>query len=231
MGEPFIVKVTSICTQVIREDARESRINDTVSGSTPHRTKTAATATHAFYNNGILEINNQDTYCFFYAAEMARLKTVMNTDQYRRLCANPRKQKDQALWLMNKIRAPHNMPTYNSMKSGKRKDFILWYGQNYNNRFDLKEKLVDYCLSDVRLLSEGLVRYRQIMLSECKFDVLRKCTTLAGTMMTHFRMNHLKTDGPKIGVASELSYERHDKQSTIARKFLKWTAAKHNIDI
>jgi hypothetical protein len=117
------------------------------------------------------------------------------------------------------------------MKSGKRKDFILWYGQNYNNRFDLKEKLVDYCLSDVRLLSEGLVRYRQIMLSECKFDVLRKCTTLAGTMMTHFRMNHLKTDGPKIGVASELSYERHDKQSTIARKFLKWTAAKHNIDI
>jgi hypothetical protein len=32
-------------------------------------------------------------------------------------------------------------------------------------------------------------------------------------------------------VASELSYERHDKQSTIARKFLKWTAAEHNIDI
>jgi hypothetical protein len=69
---------------------------------------------------------------------------------------------------------------YNSMKSGKRKDFIRWYGQNYNKSFYLKEKLVDYCLSDVRLLSEGLVRYRQIMLSECKFDVLRKCTTLAG---------------------------------------------------
>jgi hypothetical protein len=114
MGEPFTVKVTSICTQVIRENEREGRINDTVSGSAPLRKKTAATATHAFYNNGILEINNQDTHCLFYAAEMARLKTVMNADQYRRLCANPRKQKDQALWLMNKIRAPHNMANYDA---------------------------------------------------------------------------------------------------------------------
>jgi hypothetical protein len=114
MGEPFTVKVTSICTQVIREDAREGRINNSLSGSAPHRTKTAATATHAFYNNGILEINNQDTYCLFYAAEMARLKTVMNADQFHRLCSNPRKQKDQALWLINKIRAPHNMPIYDA---------------------------------------------------------------------------------------------------------------------
>jgi hypothetical protein len=84
-------------------------------------------------------------------------------------------------------------------------------------------------MADVRLLSEGLVKYRQNFLEECRFEVLERCTTLPAAMMTHFRMNIMKKD--TIAIASELSYERHDKQSTIARKYLRWFASKHQVPL
>lgn len=118
---------------------------------------------------------------------------------------------------------------YKSMKIEKRRRFLDWYRENQHQQFDLKEQLADYCMSDVRLLSEGLVKYRRNFLEECHFDVLEKCTTLPAAMMRHFRMNIMKKDS--LGVTSELSYERHDKQSTIARKFLRWYAHKHQVDV
>ena len=84
-------------------------------------------------------------------------------------------------------------------------------------------------MSDVKILSAGLVHYRQIFLQECGFEVLERCTTLAAAVMTHYRMNLMKPN--TIGIASELSYERHDKQSTIARKFLQWFAYKNKINV
>jgi hypothetical protein len=118
---------------------------------------------------------------------------------------------------------------YNSMKAKKRQEFLQWYLQHREDSFNLPDQLFDYCMADVRLLSEGLVRYREIMKEECQYEVLDRCTTLAGAMMTHFRMNHLKKD--TIGVASELSYERHDTQSSIGRKYLKWFASCYNVNV
>jgi hypothetical protein len=118
---------------------------------------------------------------------------------------------------------------YSSMKPEKRRHFLEWYEGNKGQHFDLKEKLVEYCMSDVRLLSEGLVNYRQTFLEECRFEVLERCTTLPAAMMTHFRMNLLKKDS--IAVASELSYERHDKQSSVARKYLRWYAHQNKVEV
>ena len=111
---------------------------------------------------------------------------------------------------------------YSSMRVEKRREFLSWYLQHKDEPFNLREQLPRYCMADVRLLSEGLVHYREIFLEECGFEVLERCTTLAAAVMTHYRMNILQAN--TIGVASELSYEQHDKQSTIARKFLKWFA-------
>jgi hypothetical protein len=118
---------------------------------------------------------------------------------------------------------------YSSMKVEKRREFLQWYLQHREDSFNLPDQLFDYCMADVRLLSEGLLRYREIMKEECQLEVLDICTTLAGAMMTHYRMNILQKD--TIGVASELSYERHDKQSAIARKYLKWFAETNNVHV
>ena len=109
---------------------------------------------------------------------------------------------------------------YQSMRVEKRREFLQWYAENRDMPFSLREQLPRYCMSDVRILTAGLVHYRQIFLEECGFEVLERCTTLAAAVMTHYRMNMMQ---PKtIGIASELSYECHDKQSTVARKFLQW---------
>lgn len=126
---------------------------------------------------------------------------------------------------------PHLPPKedygYRSMKLGKRRQFLRWYNENRDQKFNLREQLVIYCLSDVRLLAEGLVAYRAIFQEECGFEVLRKCTTLASAVMHHFRLNHLQEN--TIGIASETSYERHDKQSTIGIKYLKYFAWKNQL--
>ena len=128
---------------------------------------------------------------------------------------------------------PHLPPKadycYKSMRIEKRRFFLRWYAENRDTPFSLREQLPRYCMADVELLAAGLVHYRQIFLEECGFEVLERCTTLAAAVMTHYRMNLMKPN--TIGIASELSYERHDKQSTIARKFLQWMAQKENLEI
>lgn len=105
------------------------------------------------------------------------------------------------------------------MKLEKRKKFLAWYNSNYRTPFILNEELPSYCASDVRILSEALIEIRRIFLEETHFDVLFHSTTIASAVMQHYRAN-LMPEG-QIGLCSELSYEKHGKQSTIARKYLK----------
>jgi hypothetical protein len=119
---------------------------------------------------------------------------------------------------------------FRSMKMEKRQQFLRWYAQNKHQPFDLRQELFNYCMSDVRILSTGLVRYRELLLEECNgLEVLQKTNTLASAVMMHYRMNLMPTN--TIAVASELSYDRHDKQSTIARHFLKWFGHKNGVPV
>ena len=115
------------------------------------------------------------------------------------------------------------------MSLEKRKKFDNWHAEHLNDGFNLKEQLALYCVADVKLLSAGLVDYRQMLLDETGIDALRDCTTLASTAMTHFRKNIMQAN--TIGIASELSYERHDRQSSIGLKFLKWIAKERGVEV
>lgn len=117
----------------------------------------------------------------------------------------------------------------NGMKLEKRKNFLSWYEEHKNEKFNLIEKLSTYCVADVKLLTAGLVKYREMFIEECNIDVLENCTTLASAVMEHFRTNVLQKN--TIAIASELSYEDHSRQSTIARKYLKWLGEKHQVEI
>lgn len=109
---------------------------------------------------------------------------------------------------------------YSSMNFDKRREFDKWYEVHKNDGFDLKEMLPLYCMADVKLLSAGLVNFRELWQEECGFEVLQRCCTLAGAVMMHYRMNLMT---PRtLAITSELSYEKHDKKSLIAMKFLRW---------
>ena len=126
---------------------------------------------------------------------------------------------------------PHLPPKsdyfYDSMKLEKRQKFNEWYEVNKNQPFDLQEQLPSYCMSDVRILAHGLEAFRRLWMQHCVFDILQRCSTLASGVMTFFRMRHLWKG--TVGVASELSYEKHDRQSSIGLKYLKWLQEQWNL--
>ena len=121
---------------------------------------------------------------------------------------------------------PHLPPKsdyfYDSMKVDKRKKFDEWYAANQHLPFDLRSELPVYCMADVKLLASGLHAFRQLWMEHCTFDILQKCSTLASGVITYYRMDFIRLHKGRIGVASELSYEKHQKQSSIGLKFLKW---------
>jgi len=109
---------------------------------------------------------------------------------------------------------------YRSMKLEDRPAFNSWYEEHKGTEFNLKLELPAYGMTDVNLMAEGLIKYRALIMDKCKFDCLASCSTLASSCMRHYRMNILK---PKtIGINGELSYERHDRQSSIGIKMLHW---------
>ena len=115
------------------------------------------------------------------------------------------------------------------MKMDKRRKFDQFYQAEYNSPFVLTEQLPVYCAADVRLLSGALIEYQKIFFEECNFDVLLYSTTIASACMQHYRANIMPEWS--IGICDELSYETHGKQSTIARKYLKWYASQNNVGV
>ena len=53
--------------------------------------------------------------------------------------------------------------------------------------------------------------------------------TLASACMKHFRTSHLEAD--QLPIVPEMGYEAKTNQSTLARKFLKWYAYTHKLNV
>ncbi|KAH7691331.1 Protein C25F9.2 protein, partial [Aphelenchoides avenae] len=96
-----------------------------------------------------------------------------------------------------------------TMKPEKRKAFKTWYRENRNAHFFLPDKLREYCCNDVQILMHALVAFRREWMEVCQDDVLRNSMTIAS--------------------APEHGYERHDRQSVVALKYLKWYAKSHGV--
>ncbi|KAH7697592.1 hypothetical protein AAVH_35324, partial [Aphelenchoides avenae] len=113
------------------------------------------------------------------------------------------------------------------MKPGKYQKFVKWYEENRHTDFYLPEKLLEYCLSDVEILKHALVSFRREWIDITGDDVLQNATTIASACIRHFRLNHLEKES--LVISPEFGYERHDNQSVIALKWLKWYAQEKQV--
>ena len=86
--------------------------------------------------------------------------------------------------------------------------------------FNLREELAAYCVSDVDILTHAAVACREIFMTITHFDVFQQCITLASVCMDHYRTSHLKAK--HLGLVREMGYEKHDNQSELALKYLRW---------
>ena len=86
-------------------------------------------------------------------------------------------------------------------------------------RFNLRQKLIEYCTNDVRILMEASLKYRQTMLDKTGLDPFAVSSTCAGLAMSTFRALHLRrnilTHSPEGGP------HRGYKASTLALKYIR----------
>ncbi|KAL3096273.1 hypothetical protein niasHS_004911 [Heterodera schachtii] len=97
-----------------------------------------------------------------------------------------------------------------------------WHADNINTRFDLREIIADYCKTDVQILVHGVLKMRELFKAETMHDLTDSITIPSACMKYFVALSH--QDNERIAIVPHLGYEKRGKQSTIARKYLKWRA-------
>ena len=52
-----------------------------------------------------------------------------------------------------------------SMSNERRQEFLIWYDKHKNDQFDFSKEIHQYCLSDVKILMEGCMKFRDLVMS------------------------------------------------------------------
>ena len=120
------------------------------------------------------------------------------------------------------------------MKVGERQKFEDWYAQQRSIdqqldgstvRFHLRQKLLEYCSNDVRILTEAALKFRQVFMDKTGLDVFAAASTCAGLAMNTYRALFLRpntmTHTPEGGA------RRGYNASAIATKYIRLFERQH----
>uniref|UniRef100_A0A914HZ65 DNA-directed DNA polymerase n=1 Tax=Globodera rostochiensis TaxID=31243 RepID=A0A914HZ65_GLORO len=118
-----------------------------------------------------------------------------------------------------------------SMKKEKFDKFEKWYNENKETPFYLPEELKNYCRNDTEILLKSIVEFRRILVKDITggFDPLPRSCTNAGVAMSIFKAMFLQEE--ELSIVPERGYERCDRASVIAIKYLEWRSKRDNVDI
>jgi hypothetical protein len=117
------------------------------------------------------------------------------------------------------------------MSEEKHRTFFAWYQQNQTMNFFLPSELREYCRNDTEILLKALLSFRRIFLIEVTngADPLPISPTLASLCMNIFKSMFMNKD--QIALVPERGYERSDRASVLAIKYLEFRALRDNIQI
>ncbi|KAL3084392.1 hypothetical protein niasHS_008166 [Heterodera schachtii] len=127
------------------------------------------------------------------------------------------------------VRLPHLPPIEDycagSMKREKYDKFVSWYEENKTTTpFFLPDELQSYCQNDTEILLKAIVQFRKILMRDITggYDVLPISCTIASICMSMFRAQFLCEN--QLAIVPERGYERNDRASVFAIKYLDWRA-------
>ncbi|KAK5643501.1 hypothetical protein RI129_007346 [Pyrocoelia pectoralis] len=107
-----------------------------------------------------------------------------------------------------------------NLKCNDREALLAWYegkvAENYI--FDFKKEFVEYCVSDVDILAQACLKFRQLMIKEGNVCPFTESVTLPSACNKIFRRNFLKPN--TIGLIPKGGYRQCDNQSKIATQWL-----------
>lgn len=116
-----------------------------------------------------------------------------------------------------------------SMKEKDRETFLKWYEIHKYDQFDMQRDLVEYCISDVDILTNACLKFREMFLRECNVDPFTEATTIASACNLVYRRNFLIPD--TIGLIPKGGYRWRDNQSKLAVQWLVWEEERGGINI
>lgn len=95
--------------------------------------------------------------------------------------------------------------------------------------FDMPKEIVEYCINDVRTLTEACFKFRKLFLEECNVCSFTEATTIASACSLLYRLNFLKSN--TIGIIPRGGYSGSSKHSKVALKWLIEEFEKRNVYI
>ena len=118
----------------------------------------------------------------------------------------------------------------NFMKPEERDAFIAWHDEQVANnyRYDFREEIIKYCRSDVDILRNCCLLYREMFRNETDIDPFNKALTIASYCQEVYRTNFLKKD--TIAVFNN-DRQWKIKQSNVAVTWLSYISEKEDLYI
>ncbi|CAH2015400.1 unnamed protein product [Acanthoscelides obtectus] len=107
------------------------------------------------------------------------------------------------------------------LKEDAREKLLKWHGERQAEGyvFDFQKEIVEYCISDVEILTQACLKFRDLMKTETTVDPFQESTTIASCCNKVFRRNFLKPE--TIGKVEERAvYVDTDSCIYISRKGL-----------
>lgn len=107
------------------------------------------------------------------------------------------------------------------MKPPQRAEFLKWWNEEKASGkiFNFHEEILSYCRSDVSILRQATLKFRQLFIIIGGVAPLES-VTIAGACMALFRTSFLQAN--QIGIIPHNGYRGRDKQSLEALKWLKY---------
>ena len=116
------------------------------------------------------------------------------------------------------------------MKPEERETFLAWHKEQRESGyvFNFREEIVKYCRSDVDILRQCCMEFREMFREHTDIDPFEKCLTIASACHEVYRTNFLKKD--------TIAVFQHDrqlkmKQSNMAVKWLSYEMERNDIHI
>ncbi|CAH1995991.1 unnamed protein product [Acanthoscelides obtectus] len=117
------------------------------------------------------------------------------------------------------------------LKEDAREKLLKWHGERQAEGyvFDFQKEIVEYCISDVEILTQACLKFRDLIKTETTVDPFQESTTIASCCNKVFRRNFLKPE--TIGVIPKGGYRWRENQSKIAIQWLLWEEHQRGIKI
>ncbi|VEN56957.1 unnamed protein product [Callosobruchus maculatus] len=112
-----------------------------------------------------------------------------------------------------------------------RNELLKWHSemvaQNYV--FDFQNEITQYCVSDVDILTQSCLKFREMLIEETGVCPFMEAVTIASACNIVYRRNFLKPN--TIGIIPKGGYRMRNNQSTLAIKWLVLEEKSRNINI